>query len=153
MSDTESIEQSEVPAVPPKPEDAVPDGIGLTLEQVQALLAKTHKKVVDYHDPILMVVTMLNAHLTEVEKLHTRHKEGLGRLMADKTDDYVSGVQAAVGQLTDSLSSASVEGVRKVFDDHATRLQSFKNSTTWLAAIMAVSALLNVAVFVLGGLR
>ena len=153
MSDTANVEQPEIPAVPPKPEDAVPDGIGLTLEQVQGLLAQTHKKVVDYHDPILMVVTMLNAHLAEVEKLHTRHKEGLGRLMADKTDAYVSGVQAAVGQLTDSLSSASVEGVRKVFDDHAARLQSFKNSTTWLAAIVAVSALLNVAVFVLGGLR
>lgn len=153
MSDTESMEQAEIPTVPPKPEDAVPDGIGLTLEQVQGLLAQTHKKVVDYHDPILMVVTMLNAHLAEVEKLHARHKEGLGRLMADKTDGYVSGVQAVVGQLTDSLSSASVEGVRKVFDDHAARLQSFKNSTTWLAAIVAVSALLNVAVFVLGGLR
>lgn len=153
MSDTENMEQPEIPAVPPKPEDAVPDGIGLTLEQVQGLLAQTHKKVVDYHDPILMVVTMLNAHLTEVEKLHTRHKEGLGRLMADKTDAYVSGVQAAVGHLTDSLSSASVEGIRRVFDDHAARLQSFKNSTIWLAAIVAVSALLNVAVFVLGGLR
>ena len=153
MSEAENMEQSDTPAVPPKPEDAVPDGIGLTLEQVQDLLAKTHKKVVDYHDPILMVVTMLNAHLTEVEKLHLRHKEGLGRLMADKTDAYVSGVQAAVGHLTDSLSSASVEGIRKVFDDHAARLQSFKNSTTWLAAVVAVSALLNVAVFVLGGLR
>lgn len=73
--------------------------------------------------------------------------------MADKTNGYVSSVAAAVGQLMDSLSSASVEGIRKVFDDHAARLQAFKNSTTWLAAIVAVSALLNVAVFVLGGLR
>lgn len=153
MSDTENKGQPEIPAVPSKPVDAIPDGIGLTLEQVQSLLAQTHKKVVDYHDPILMVVTLLNAHLTEVEKLHTRHKEGLGRLMTDKTDVYVSGVAAAVGKLTDSLSSASVEGIRKVFDDHAARLQDFKNSTTWLAAIVAVSALLNVAVFALGGLR
>ena len=147
MSDTENMELQE------KPPDAVPDGIGLSLEQVQELLAKTHKKVVDYHDPILMVVTMLNAHLGEVEKLHGRHKEGLGRLMADKTDAYVSGVAVAVAQLTDSLSSASVEGIRKVFDDRAARLQAFKNSTAWLAAIVGVSALLNVAVFVLGGLR
>ena len=77
----------------------------------------------------------------------------LGRLMSDKTDAYISGVATAVAQLTDSLSSASVEGIRKVFDDHAARLQVFKNSTIWLAAIVAVSALLNVAVFVLGGLR
>ena len=154
MTDTATIKtQEEQPVIPPKPEDAIPDGIGLSLEQVQELLAKTHKKVVDYHDPILMVVTMLNAHLAEVEKLQARHKEGLGRLMADKTDAYVSGVQAAVGHLPDRLSSASVQGIRKVFDDHAARLQAFKSNTAWLAAIVAVSTLLNVAVFVLGGLR
>ena len=154
MTDTEKTKpQEEQPVIPPKPEDAIPDGIGLSLEQVQELLAKTHKKVVDYHDPILMVVTMLNAHLAEVEKLHARHKEGLGRLMADKTDAYVTGVQDAVGEITESPSSASVEGVRKVFVDHAARLQAFKSNTVWLAAIVAVSALLNVAVFVLGGLR
>ena len=107
----------------------------------------------DKADPILMVVTILNAHLAELEKLQARHKDGLGRLMADKTDAYVSGVAVAVGQLTESLSSASVEGIRKVFDDHAVRLQAFKNSTAWLAAIVGVSALLNVAVFVMGGLR
>ena len=145
MSESENTELSV--------ESALPNGIGLSLEQVRALLAKTHETVVDKSDPILMVVTILNAHLAEVEKLQTRHKEGLGRLMADKTDAYVSGVTAAVGQLTDSLSSASVQGIRKVFDDHAARLQTFKNNTTWLAAIVAVSALLNVAVFVLGGLR
>lgn len=145
MSESENTELSV--------ESALPNGIGLSLEQVRALLAKTHETVVDKSDPILMVVTILNAHLAEVEKLQARHKEGLGRLMADKTDAYVSGVTAAVGQLTDSLSSASVKGIRNVFDDHAARLQTFKNNTTWLAAIVAVSALLNVAVFVLGGLR
>ena len=145
MSESENTELSV--------ESALPDGIGLSLEQVRALLAKTHETVVDKSDPILMVVTILNAHLAEVEKLQDRHKEGLGKLMADKTDAYVSGVTAAVGQLTDSLSSASVQGICKVFDDHAARLQILKNNTTWLAAIVAVSALLNVAVFVLGGLR
>ena len=154
MSDTENMgTQTERPAALPEPESVLPDGIGLSLEQVRELLFKTHKVAIYDNDAILMVGTILNAYLTEVEKLQARHKEGLGRLMAEKTDAYVSGVQAAVGQLTDSLSSASVEGVRKVFDDHAARLQSFKNSITWLAAIVAVSALLNVAVFVLGGLR
>ena len=134
-------------------ENLLPDGIGMPLEQVRALLAHTHETVLDKADPILMVVTMLNAHLREVEKLQEKHQEGLGKFMADKTDAYVSGVKEGVAQLTDSLSSASVEGIRKVFDDHAARLQAFKNSTAWLAAIVGVSALLNVAVFALGGLR
>ena len=139
--------------MPPETGNAAPDSIGLSMEQTRALLAKAHETVVDKSDPILMVVTILNAHLTEMEKLQARHKEGLVRLMAEKTDAYVSGVQSAVGQLTDSISSASVEGIRKVFDDHAARLQAFKNNTIWLTAVIAVSALLNVAVFVLGGLR
>lgn len=153
MSDAEYMKEVKELAATLEDKNILPDGAGLSLEQVRALLAHAHEKVVDKADPILMVVTILNAHLTEVKKLQTRHKEGLDRLMVDKTDAYVSGVAAAVGQLTDSLSSASVEGIRKVFDDHAVRLQAFKNSTTWLAAIVAVSALLNVAVFVLKAVR
>lgn len=154
MSEIQNMElPAEAPAKQPELEITLPDGIGLSLEQVRQLLFKTHKVAIYDNDAILMVGTILNAYLAEVEKLHTRHKEGLSRLMTDKTDAYVSGVHAAVGQLTDSLSSASVEGIRKVFDDHASQLQTFKNSTAWLAAIVGVSALLNVAVFVLGGLR
>ncbi len=153
MSDTEYMEEVKELASKLEEKNVLPDEVGLSLEQVRALLAHTHEKVVDKADPILMVVTILNAHLAELEKLQARHKDGLGRLMADKTDAYVSGVAVAVGQLTESLSSASVEGIRKVFDDHAVRLQAFKNSTAWLAAIVGVSALLNVAVFVMGGLR
>lgn len=132
---------------------SLPDGIGLTLAQAKALVAEHNKTVIADDEPALIELTILNAFLDELEKLQARHKEGLGRLMADKTDAYVSGVATAVGQLTDSLSSASVEGIRKVFDDHAARLQAFKNSTTWLAAIVAVSALLNVAVFALKAVR
>jgi len=100
-----------------------------------------------------MIATLLNAYLGEVQKLHARHEAGLAKLMAEKTDAYVSGVNAAVEQLSTSLSSASVEGIRKVFDDHASRLNAFRNAVYWAAAIVSVSALFNVAVFVLRGLR
>jgi len=151
----EAEHQAEVKTLAAKleEENLLPDGIGMSLEQVRALLAHTHEAVIHKGDSILMVVTILNAHLAELEKLQARHEKGLTRIMAEKTDAYISGVKKGVAQLTDSLSSASVEGIRKVFDDHAARLQAFKNSTAWLAAIVGVSALLNVAVFVLGGLR
>ena len=151
---SESAAQPEpVEAKPKKEPPLPPDGFGYTLEQAKALIAQHHSMILANDEPSLMGVTICNAYLAELEKLHARHKEGLGRLMADKTDAYVSGVQEGIAQLTDSLSSASVEGIRKDFDDHAARLQAFKNSTAWLAAIVGVSALLNVAVFVLEGLR
>ena len=129
------------------------DKTGLNLEDVRALLTKTHNASIPANDPLLMIVTINNAYLGEVQKLHTRHEQGLARLMADKTDAYVSGVKAVVDQLSTSLSSASVEGIRKVFDDHAATLNAFKYAVSWSAAIVAVSALLNVAVFVLRGIR
>jgi hypothetical protein len=73
--------------------------------------------------------------------------------MAEKTDAYVSGVRAAVDQLSDSLSSASVQGIRKVFDDHAARLNTFKSNVNLAALIVGLSALLNVAVFILKAVR
>lgn len=137
----------------PQGEAILPDGIGLSLEQAQALIVKSNAVVLANDEPALMGITLCNAYLGEIQKLHARHEKGLTRLMAEKTDAYVAGIQAGVEQLSKSLSSASVEGIRKVFDDHAARLNTFKNSTALLAAIVAVSALVNVAVFVLKAVR
>lgn len=128
-------------------------GVGLSLEQIRSVLASTHEVVVPKDDAILMIATMLNAYLTEIEKLQARHEKGLTRLMAEKTDAYVCGVQAAVEQLSGSLSSASVEGIRKVFNDHATRLNTFKGNINLAALIVGLSALLNVVVFILKAVR
>ena len=57
---------------------ALPDGIGLTLDDVRALLAKEHETIVPKDDPMLMIVTLLNAYLGEVDKLHARHGKALG---------------------------------------------------------------------------
>ena len=113
------------------------------------MVSKAHDVLLPKDDATLMIATILNAYLTEVDKLQARHEKGLTRLMAEKTDEYVSGVQTAVNQLSTSLSSASVEGIRKVFDDHAATLKTFKSNVYLAAVIIGMSALLNVAVFIL----
>jgi hypothetical protein len=128
-------------------------GVGMSLKEVSDLLATTHNTIVPKDDAILMVATMLNAYLGEVQKLHARHEAGLTRIMVEKTDAYVAGVNLAVEQLSASLSSASVEGIRKIFDAHAATLNAFRYVVYWAAAIVATSALLNVAVFFLRGIR
>jgi hypothetical protein len=45
-----------------------------------------------------------------------------------------------------------VEAVRTIFNEHAARLNAFRTAVIWAAAIVSVSALLNVTVFVLRGL-
>ena len=141
------------PAAEPEKAPVLPDGIGLSIESVRDLLVKVHDCKVSLDDPVLMVVTMLNAYLGEVQGLQKKHEAGLSRLMADKTDGYVEGVKEAVKALQDGLSSASVEGIKKVFNEHDSRLKAFKSNLSWLAAITACSAIVNVTAFVLMGLR
>jgi hypothetical protein len=148
---TQEIENTAPKAPEEKP--ILPDGIGLTLEQAKMLISRDNGVVLSSDEPALMGITICNAYLGEMQKLHERHSKGLSKLMTEKTDAYVSGVNAVVSQLSESLTSASVEGIRKVFEDHASRLHAFKNTVTWATAIIAVSALFNVAVFVLRGLR
>ena len=128
-------------------------GVGLTLEQIRSVVSKAHDVMLPKDDATLMIATILNAYLTEVDKLQARHEKGLTRLMAEKTDAYVAGVQTAVHQLSTRLSSASVEGIRKVFDAHAARLATFKSNVTLAAVVVGLSALLNVAVFILKAVR
>lgn len=142
----ESVAEKEKPAL-------LPDGMGLRLEQVQALLATQHNTAVPKDDPMLMFVTICNAFLGEVQALHQRHETGLTKLMADKTDAYVRGIKEATAQLAAGLSSASVEGFKAACKDHESRMAGFKSNLTWLAAIVAVSALVNVAACVLLGWR
>ena len=150
MSEEKStVAQEEHPPTPLEMELGNAPGVGLTLEQIRSVVSKAHDVMLPKDDATLMIATILNAYLTEVDKLQARHEKGLTRLMAEKTDAYVSGVQAAVNQLSTSLSSASVEGIRKVFDDHATRLSTFKSNVYLAAVIVGMSALLNVAVFIL----
>ncbi len=154
MSEEKStVAQEEHPPTPLEMELGNAPGVGLTLEQIRAVVAKAHNVMLPKDDATLMIATILNAYLTEVEKLQARHEKGLTRLMAEKTDEYVSGVQTAVNQLSTSLSSASVDGIRKVFDDHAATLKTFKSNVNLAAVIVGMSALINVAVVVLGGLR
>ena len=153
---TQEAVSSEIPAKPaPEKEKPalLPDGVGLRLEQVQALLATQHNAAVPKDDPILMVVTICNAFLKEIHTLHQRHEAGLTKLMGDKTDAYVNGIKEATAQLAAGLSSASVQGFKTACKEHESRMAGFKSNLTWLAAIVAVSALVNVAVFVLLGWR
>jgi hypothetical protein len=149
MSEENTPAKTPEPPTPLEKELGNAPGVGLTLEQIRSVVSQAHDVMLPKDDATLMIATILNAYLTEVEKLQSRHEKGLSRLMAEKTDEYVSGVQAAVNRLSTSLSSASVEGVRKVFDDHAATLKTFKSNVSLAAVIVGMSALLNVAVFIL----
>lgn len=131
---------------PPMPE--LPDGIGITIEDVRSLLATKNSVSVSPDDPILMIVTLLNAFLAEEEKLMDRHRKALTSVLADRTDHYVQAVEQTTVSLGESLSSSSLSEIKKIYLEHDGTMNRFRSSITWLAAIIGTAALVNVAVFV-----
>ena len=145
----EDFESDSAEAAGGEPRSDLPDGVGLSYEDIGLLLAMKHKAVIEDDEPILMMVTVCNAFLNEVSTLHKRHNDALSKIIAGKTQEYISGVKETTDAFTKTLADASVEGVRQIFKEHAATLQAHQGNTRWCALIVAISALANIAVLAL----
>jgi len=123
----------------------LPEGIGLDYETVRAMLAAKHDTIVGKDEPIMMMVTLANVHLSELEKINKRHNEALTKIMAEQSGKYLDGIKSTTDELGKVLADNSVEAIRKIFQSHGRALTINTNNAKWCAGIMAVSALVQVA--------
>ncbi len=151
MSDELSDATAATPRSAPasEPEQCLPDGIGMSVESVRALLAKEHDISVPRDDPFLMTVTIQNAFLEEQDRLRKKHEKALAAFMGEQTAACVRGVEKSVSELRKTLSDVTINGIRDAASDFSATLSGFRSALYLCTAIMALSALVNVAVFVL----
>ena len=133
----------------PEPDQCLPDGIGLSVEDVRVLLARKHDLAVPKDDPLLMMVTIQNAFLGAQTQLQKKHEKALASFMGEQTAAYVQGVEKSVSELRKTLSDVTINCIRDAASDFAATLAGFKTTLYLCTAIMALSALVNVAVFIL----
>ncbi len=126
----------------------LPDGVGLDLETVRALLAQKHGTVVGTDDPVLMLVTLNNAFLHEYEQLLLRHNHALTAYLESAAGKHLEASMQATEAITQGLSASSIGVIQTTLQNHGKSLNSFQNNMTWLALIVAISAAVNLAVFV-----
>lgn len=124
----------------------LPDGIGLDYDDVRKMLAIKHNTTVSLDDPILMIVTICNVFLGQLEKVNQRHNGAVTKIMADQSAKYITGVKNTTDALGKTLAENSVDAIRDIFNSHAASLNSNKINARWCTGIMAVAALVNVAV-------
>ena len=140
------------PSGPPKMA-VLPDGIGIDLEQVSQLIAEKCKIIVSKDDPILMVATVCNAMIAQENVLLERHRTALTQVMAEKTDGFVNAVQTAVKQTGETFAGATVDAMKQTIHGHHNVLENHRKNVLWLSAIVVISALVNVIVFVWQALK
>ena len=144
----------ELPGNPPAMPQ-LPDGIGLSLDQVANLLAEKNKTIVSLDDPILMTVTVLNAFVAEENRMMKRHKEAITQVLASRTDKFVQAVAKAAGEVSETFSGQAVTAMKeavaeqgKAFAALEQSLASHRANIRWWTIIAMVSAVVNVGVFV-----
>lgn len=128
------------------------DGIGLDLETIRTLLVQEHATSIEVDDPILMLVTICNAFLSEYEKLLKHHNEAMTAFLSEAGAQHLDSARQAAEVVTKGLSASSIGVIQEHLQGHRKAMASFQNKMTWLAVIVAISATVNVAAFVYRGL-
>lgn len=138
MSDAERRDAPDAPPVMP----VLPEGIGLSLDEVRALIEQRNHVRVEADDPILVALTIANAHLTAVEKLHQLHRKALTELMSRETATHTEAVAKNVAALSEKLSGVTVENIGHVVTQFQTALTSFRTTLFICTGLALFSALL-----------
>lgn len=86
----------------------LPDGIGLSYEDVQKMLAMKHNTSLSLDDPVLMMVSVCNVFLEELQKLHKRHNDAVKNIMVDQTGKYITGVKNTTDALAKTLGRVNI---------------------------------------------
>lgn len=146
-------ETSPTPAPPenaaPENPPILPDGIGMSVEEVQKLLLNQNKINVPKDDPVLMIVTVMNAALTEQAKLQKAHEKALGDMMAAHTKSYVEDTAKGMAGIMETLSKLTAQGL----NDAAKDMVKYRMSMIYCTVINFIAAMLVVGVFILKAVK
>ncbi len=67
----------------------LPDGFGLSIEEVQNIINQKCSVSVPKDDPIMLIVSILNAFLFEQQKLQEEYKEGLKEVYQEVLNTFL----------------------------------------------------------------
>jgi hypothetical protein len=123
----------------------LPDGIGLDYETVRKLLRDKNNVISRLDEPVMMIVTILNAGLGEMAKLGQFYETRLSKILAECTEDYVEEVKTTTKELGAVLSRTSIVAIKDILTDHSLEMRENRNSGWWCAVIIAVAGLANLA--------
>lgn len=101
MDILEDMQQEQEPQKQQEKEYLLPDGFGMSLDEIRALILNKYDIKVDKDDPILMIIPILNACLHEQQKLQEEYKEGLKLVYQEVLEEFA-------GEIDKKLAAASV---------------------------------------------
>ena len=133
------------PASPPAM-PVLPDGIGLTYDEIATLLARKGQALPP-DDPVMMLIPICNALLTHQQKLMEHHRAAFDKIMAERTGRFVGSIGKVSEELGTTFSSSVVQSLQQAFAAHTRAMLDHGRRMTWITLIAG-----GIAVFSAGSL-
>ena len=127
----------------------MPNGIGLSLDEIKALIAKNHKTVVADDDPILITVTILNAFIEEVQKLNAKYNKALKEIYAEQSLEFQKKIEQTSVTIRKSLQDISLDGLTRLHGRHTIAIEKLRLYMFFCTGIIGLSAFIHVALYIL----
>lgn len=98
---------------------------GLSLEDVNILLLQKHGLTVPKHDPLLMLVTINNAYLHDLQKLLNTHNKALTTIMDGSSTTTIKAIQDEARIFTMDFKDAAITNTLAKVTEHQRAMDTF----------------------------
>ncbi len=122
-----------------------PDGLGMSIGDVQALLAKQNETAVPKDDPVLLIVTILNAFMAENKAQQDKYMLALKHVYADLAKDFTEETMNTTEEVHRTLKKVSTEGLVKITERQTARITELQVQLRSTCIIIGLLVLLNIA--------
>ncbi len=128
-------------------------GIGLSIDEVRAILHREASMSIDKDDPLCLLVPILNAYLGVFDSFAEKHRDGFSAYLNSEGSKYLELSKQAAETLTKGVSQSSVSEIKSVFQGINKSLVTFQSNIRWLTIIVVVVSLANVLAVILNNVR
>ncbi len=126
----------------------LPNGIGLSIEQVQALVSKENNTFLPQDDPTMMIVTILNAFLGENKKLQDGYVQALRKLFVDMSSDVNLEIkqtsQNVLGDVKEALKTVSITGLTEIHKEQTKQIVALRQHLYYACLFIGASTFFNI---------
>ncbi len=148
MSLDNEIDMKNILSQDMKNNEKIPNGIGFTIEEIQALISKENKTFLPEDDPTMMIVTILNAFLGENKKLQDNYLQALRTLFSELSKGVNSEILATskkvLEDVQDTLKIASITGLMKIHEQQTKQVMTLRQHILYACVFIGASTFFNI---------
>ncbi len=118
----------------------------LSLADVKQLLLQKHGQPLQDDDPILMVATMLESYLNDLEEILGRHEAVLQEVLSTETAEYIREVKSMTEDLLERAVRANMQYTVQEIMAHQTAMNKFLDVLRKFTLIQVTCLLLTITI-------